>query len=138
MLDINLIRKNPEIVLSNLKKRQDNEKVKWIDDILKKDKEILILKKEIDELRHQRNIVSQKINELKKQKKTAVKEIKQAQELPKKIEFLEKKQEKINEIITNYLMRLPNILHKSVPYGKDENDNQEIKRVGKIKTYPEL
>ena len=133
MLDINLMRKNPEAIKESLKKRQDNEKLKWLDEILKLDKDYLNSKKQIDELRHQRNLISEKINELKKQKKTTNKELKIAKDLPVKIQQTELKQEKIKEKINSYLMRLPNVLHESVPYGKDENDNKEIKKWGKIK-----
>tara|TARA_Y100000310_G_C20590028_1_gene767496 strand:- start:91 stop:1359 length:1269 start_codon:yes stop_codon:yes gene_type:complete len=132
MLDINFIRKNFEVVKNNLKKRGNVEKLKIIEELLKKDKELIKIKKKIDDLRHERNIISKKINELKKAKKSATKEIKQAKELPKKIETLEKKQSKLNEKVKGYLMRLPNILHESVPQGKDEKENIEIKKWGKL------
>lgn len=132
MLDINFIRKNPKDVKKNLKTRRDNEKLGWLDDIIKKDKELTTLKKKLDDLRHQRNIISKKINELKKAKKSATKEIKQAKEFPKKIENLEKKQANLNEKLNHYLMGLPNILHEKVPKGKDEKDNKQIKKHGKI------
>jgi len=138
MLDINFIRKNPKIVKDSLKRRKDNEKVKWLEDLLKKDKENIQLKRKIDDLRHQRNNISKKINQLKKEKKSASKEIKQAKELPKKIIDLEKKQNKIRNEINHYLMRLPNVLHKSVPYGKDDRDNKQIKKHGKIKKLDKL
>ncbi|MCD4666411.1 serine--tRNA ligase [archaeon] len=132
MLDINLIRKDPEIIKESLKRRKDPEKIKWLDDLTKLDKESLKLKKQIEELRHKRNTISLEINKLKKQKQPATKEIKLAKELPKKINDLEEKQSKIKEKINHYLMRLPNIMHKSVPYGKDENENKVIRKWGKI------
>jgi len=132
MLDINFIRKNPKAVECNLKKRGNNEKLEWLDDILKKDKELIILNKKLDDLRHKRNTISKKINELKKQKKPATKEIKLAKELPKKISTLEKKQINLKEKINYYLMGLPNILHEKVPKGKNEDDNKQIKKWGKI------
>ena len=138
MLDINFIRKNFEVVKDNLKRRRDNEKLGWLDDLLKKDKELITLKKKVETLRHQRNIISKKINELKKAKKSSTKEIKQAKELPKKIETLEKKQAKLNEKVKGYLMRLPNILHESVPYGKNDEDNKQIKKWGRIKKFNKL
>ena len=78
MLDINLIRKNPEIVKENLKKRFQDNRIKILNEILKKDKEFLNLKREIESLRHKKNEISIRINELKKQKKPAAKEIKEA------------------------------------------------------------
>lgn len=135
MLDINLIRKNPEIVKENLKKRFKEDKIKILDDLLKKDKEFLSLKKEVENLRHKRNEISIKINELKKQKKNATKEIKEARELPKKIIKIEEEQLKIKEKIDYSLYQLPNILEKNVPKGKDSNENVEIKKWGKIKKF---
>ncbi|MBU2634321.1 MAG: serine--tRNA ligase [Nanoarchaeota archaeon] len=132
MLDINLIRKNPELVKKDLEKRKDKEKIKWLEDLIQKDKESLNLKKEIDNLRHSRNILSQKINQLKKQGKSADSEIKKAKQIPENLESLEDKQKQFQEKIHYYLMRIPNILHKSVPYGKDETDNKVIKKQGKI------
>ena len=135
MLDINFIRKNPEVVKENLKKRFQDNRIKILDEILKKDKEFLNLKREIESLRHKKNEISIRINELKKQKKPAAKEIKEAQELPRKIIMLEEKQLKIKEELDCYLYQLPNILEKNVPIGKDSNDNKELKKWGKIKKF---
>ncbi len=131
MLDIHFIRKNPEIIKKDLKKRKDLEKVKWVDDLIKKDSEARKLKQKIDELRKKRNIISQEINKLKKEGKNADKEIKEAKDLPKKIDELENKTDELNKKIKFYLMRLPNILHESVPYGKDDSENKEIRKSGK-------
>ena len=128
-----MLRNNPEVVKNSLKQRRDSEGVKWIDEILKLDKDSIKLKKSIEELRHQKNIISDKINELLKQKKKPTDEINAARELPKKIEGMEKKQAKIREKMRYYLMRIPNVLHDSVPYGKDDSQNVEVKRWGKIK-----
>jgi len=135
MLDINLIRKNPEIVKKDLEKRKDQEKIKWFNDLIKIDKESLKLKKEIDNLRHSKNILSQKINQLKKQGKSADSEITKAKQLPKQLESLEDKQKQLQEKIYYYLMRIPNLTHKSVPYGKDDKDNKQIKKIGEIKKF---
>jgi len=132
MLDINLIRKNPALIRENLKKRFQESRIKLLDELIGLDREFLKLKKEIEELRHRRNEISSKINELMKQKKQASKEIKEAKELPNKILKLEEKQAKIREKIDAYLYQLPNILHESVPIGKE---NIEIKKYGKIPKY---
>lgn len=132
MLDINLIRKNPEIVKKNLKTRYQENKIKILNDLLKEDEEFLKLKKQIEELRHKRNTISKKINKLVKQKKRPTKEIKQAKALPKRIEMLEKKQSKAKEKIDGYLYQLPNLLHEKVPRGRYEKNNKQIKKHGKI------
>jgi len=132
MLDINLIRENPKIVKDNLKKRYQQDKIKLLQDLIKKDEEWLKNKQKIDKLRYQRNIISKKINELKKQKKPAKEEIKEAKLFPKKIHLLEEKNNRLKEIIDKILFDLPNIIHKSVPLGKDEKDNKVIKKWGKV------
>lgn len=135
MLDINLIRQNPDIVIKSLKKRRDSEKIKWVDNIIKIDSGWRKNKINVDNLRHRRNELSLKINEDKKRGKNISKLIKESGEIPEKIKKLEQKMNKQQEEIRYYLMRLPNILGESVPYGKDENDNVEIKRVGRIKKF---
>ena len=132
MLDINLIRNNPDLVRQNIRKRFQENKIKILDDLIKQDHEFLKLKKEIEDLRHKKNEMSFLINQLKKQNEPALKEIKQAKQLPKKIETLENKQNKIKEKIDDYASQLPNIMNEFVPTGKDANDNKEIKKWGKI------
>ena len=135
MLDINLIRQNPEIIKKNLERRKDNEKLLWIDDLLKKDKLQRQLQRELDELRHSRNKFSLEIRQLKKEGKSPDKKIKEASGLPKKIKEIE---DKINEIrikIKFYMMQLPNIMHESVPYGKNESENVEIRKWGKTRKF---
>ncbi|MDO8740136.1 MAG: serine--tRNA ligase [Candidatus Woesearchaeota archaeon] len=135
MLDINFIRKNPDIVKKDLKKRHDEEKIDWLDDLLKKDEEWRKAKQEADELRARRNKASLEINESKKQGKDISKLIKEIKEIPDKIKKLEEKETELKEKIHYYLMRLPNILHDSVPYGKDASENAVIRTVGKPKKF---
>src|SRR3989344_1204433 len=132
MLDINLVRSNPNLIKENLQKRFQETKIKILNDLIKKDQEFLKLKKETESLRHKKNELSSLINQLKKQKKPAAKEIKEAKQLPKNIEALESRQVKIKENIDESLTQLPNILHEIVPIGKNAQDNKEIKRWGKI------
>jgi len=129
MLDINIIRENPKIIEKDLEKRQDKEKLKWIKSIISLDKKWKDLKLETEQLRNKRNLISREIGNLKKEKKDASKLLKEASQIPKKIENIEEKQLKIKENIDSYLIQLPNILHESVPIGKDEEDNKEEKKV---------
>lgn len=135
MLDINLIRKDPETVKKDLRKRKDTEKLEWIDDLLEKDKRKRDLKQEIDELRHKRNEVTNNISKLKKEGKDASEAIKEAKNLPEKIKELENEYSELDKKITYYLYRIPNITHESVPYGEDDNDNVEVRRWGKPKEF---
>ena len=65
MLDIRFIRENPDIVKKDLEKRQDKEKLKWVDDLLKKDEDYRHLLQKNQELRHKRNLITSEINALK-------------------------------------------------------------------------
>lgn len=133
MLDINFIRKNPDIVKKDLKKRHDEEKIAWLDDLLKKDDEWKKIKQEADDLRARKNKASLEINGLKKQGKDISKLIKEIKELPDKIKNLEEKEAQLKEKLHFYLMRIPNILHDSVPCGKDASENVVVRKVGKPK-----
>ncbi|MFQ5474739.1 MAG: serine--tRNA ligase [Candidatus Nanoarchaeia archaeon] len=130
MLDINLIRNDPEVVIKDLEKRKDKKKLKWVKHILELDGEWKNLKKDTEGLRQHRNKVSKEISELKKAKKDAAKKMKEAADIPKKIASIEARQIKIKEQIDYYLMRLPNILHETVPVGADDEDNTEMAKFG--------
>lgn len=133
MLDIRLIRENPELIRKDLKKRRDEENLKLLDDFLKKDEEYRLSLKKVEELRARRNTLSQDINKLKKEGKDVSQILKEAKEIPEKIKELESNLEFLKKAINNCLMRLPNIMHDSVPYGKDDSENVEIRRVGEPK-----
>ena len=132
MLDIKLIRENPDLVKENLEKRGDAEKLKWVDELLEHDKKWREGLKKIEQLRHERNIITEKIAQLKKEGKPVKKEIKEVADIPEKIKKLEEQNEKYREKIDWLLMRIPNILHESVPIGKDEGENKVIRTWGKI------
>ena len=133
MLELKFIRENPDIVKKDLKKRNDTEKINWVDDLIKKDKEHRILLKKSEELRHKRNTITSEINRLKKAGKDISSTVKEAKELPAKINSIEEDIKKIRTRLSYYLMGLPNILHKSVPQGKDDTENKVTKTWGKPK-----
>ncbi|MBU0530198.1 MAG: serine--tRNA ligase, partial [Nanoarchaeota archaeon] len=82
MIDIRLIRSNPKIVIQNLKKRDDKEKVKWVEEIQVLDEKWRSGLQQIDKLRHKRNEVTQEISKLKQEKKPVTKQIKEVKEIP--------------------------------------------------------
>lgn len=131
MLSIKLIRENPDVIKNSLKKRKDSEKVKWVDNLLNTDEKWRSLKQEVDELRHKRNVVTEEIMKLRKSGKDASHKIQEAKEIPEKIKKAEEELEGLRKKILFYLMRIPNVLHDSVPYGKDASENVEVKKVGK-------
>ena len=135
MLGIKFIRENPAIVKKDLKKRQEKEMIAWVDDLLKKDEEYRKSLQESQNLRAKRNKATLEINELKKQGKDISARIKEIKKLPSEIKNIEEKQKQLKEKITYYLMRIPNILHESVPFGKDDTDNLVVREVGKKKKF---
>jgi len=134
MLDIKIIRENPELVKENIKKKFQNQKLPLVDEILKKDSEWRKAKFEADNLRKERNIVSEGINQAKKAKdnKKAEELIKKAKEIPEEIAKLEQKEELLRDEIKELMLTIPNIMSKHVPIGKDETENKVIKKAGKI------
>jgi len=130
MLDIHFVRENPEIVKDDLKKRHD-ERIKWVDELLGCDKKAREIKQKLDGLRHRKNVLSLEVVKLKKSGENIAGVLEDAKKLPKQIEDLESEEIRLQEKIRSYLMRLPNISHKSVPYGKDGEDNKVVRTWGK-------
>ncbi len=135
MIDIKLIRENPELVKKNIKKKFQDEKLSLVDKVKRLDGRWRKLKYEEDNLRSERNKISEQINQTKKQKKDASKLIKKAKAIPGKIERVREKRKKLEEEISQIMYKIPNIIHKSVPIGKDESKNVEIKKIGKPKKF---
>lgn len=135
MLEIKFIRENPEIVKKDLQKRGDKEKFAWVDRILELDEEWRTLKGQADDMRSRRNKLSLEINKIMKEKGDASAIIKEAKDIPPKIEAIDKKVEDIQTKVKEYLMRLPNILHESVPQGKDDEENVEVETFGEKPTF---
>ncbi|MCW8966386.1 MAG: serine--tRNA ligase [Candidatus Pacearchaeota archaeon] len=132
MIDINLIRENPELVKENMEKKF-REDLDIVDKVLKLDEEWRKSKFEEDKLRSERNKISKKISELKKKGENVDKELQEAKEIPKKIEETEKARVKLEEEIKKIMMKIPNIIDKSVPIGKDDSENIEIEKFGEPK-----
>jgi seryl-tRNA synthetase len=135
MLDIRFVRASPEIVKADLLKRNAPEKIAWVDEILAKDARSRELKVQTDELRRRRNTIAREINEARKAGKDSASLMAEAAELPKMIKDNDTEQEEIRTLIRTRLMRLPNTLHESVPQGKDDTENIEIRRVGTPRTF---
>jgi len=131
MLDIRLIRETPDLVRKNLKRRHEPEKLKCLEELIKYDKRYRNSLKRLEELRHERNVITERIAKLRGEKKPYKKEIAKIKKIPGEISKLEKQNEKLREKTRFYLMRIPNLLHESVPYGKDDEDNVVVETFGK-------
>lgn len=130
VLDIKLIRDNPNFVRKNIERRHDTEKLKFLEKVIKIDKKWKSLTREVNDLRESRNKISMEISKLKKDGKEeeAKEKIRLAVKIPKKLESIERKLDELSLDRRVGLMRLPNILHESVPFGKGEHNNIEIRR----------
>ena len=128
MIDIKLIRENPELVQKSCKNRGYEIDIK---EIIGLDKEWRTLKTKDDELRAERNKVSEQINQAKKAKKPVEAILKRAKEIPLLLDDNEKKENGLKEKIDYLMATIPNIQADDVPIGNAEK-NKEIKKVGKI------
>jgi len=130
MLDIRFVRENVDVVKENLRRRGDEGKVAWVDELLANDTKWRSVQSEANNLRSKRNKITEQIAQLRKKGEDASNLMKEAERIPDQIKTLEKQTAELEEKITLVLMQLPNIMHDSVPFGKDENDNQEVKKWG--------
>jgi len=135
MLDIKYIREHPDEVKENIKKKFQEQKIEKVDILLEKDSRYKSLLKEIEELRAKRNKVSEEINKLKKEGKDASSFISEAKEIPEKIKKDEEELGKLKDDITSILMILPNMIHESVPIGKDDSENVVREVIGEPRKF---
>ena len=135
MLDIKLIREHPEVVMENLRKRGDNEKIKMLQDLIEYDKKWRRFLTEVNELRHRRRIITTEIASLKKKGEDVSKKMEEAQVIPERIKKLEMQVDEYKQKANRILLMLPNILHESVPIGKDETENVVIRTWGKPREF---
>lgn len=132
MLDIKLIRESPELVKSNLAKRGNPETSQMLENLIAVDKEWRLNLTKLNELRHQRKLVTIEIAKLKKAGKEAKDEFQRAQDIDENTTLVEKKVTEQEQKTHECLMLLPNLLEDSVPLGKDSNDNIQLKTWGTI------
>jgi seryl-tRNA synthetase len=134
MIDIKLIRESADLVRANVKKKGQDDKLALVDKVVELDVKWRKEKKRVDDLKHKRNMISESINKLMKEdkKSEAKKLIVKAKEIPGKIDKIEIKSSKLHEEIRDIMLKLPNMMDESVPDGKDEGDNVELRKWGKI------
>ena len=135
MLDIAYIREHPDLVRQNIAKRKVPEYLVLFDTVLKLDEQWRSLKGKIDNARARRNKVSADINAAKKAGKDATAIIAEAAEIPKVIAEAEKQLVELEANIKACMYKIPNLMHDSVPYGKDDTENAVVKLFGKMPTF---
>ncbi len=132
MIDIKLIRENKDLVKENIKKKFQDEKLPLVDEVYNLDTEYREARVKADTLRGNKNKMSSKIGELMRDKKIdeANKLKNEVSSMQSEIENLEAKEVELEEKINKIMMVIPNIIDKSVPIGKDDNENVEIEKFG--------
>ena len=133
MLDINLIREEPELVKQSMRRR--NMDTNLVDEVLTMDAEWREVLTEGNTLRHRKNVVAEEIKELKRKGEDISEKIAETKALPEKIKLAEEKEKELREKIRQLMLQIPNLLHESVPDGVDDTENMEVRRWGDFKEY---
>ena len=129
MLEIKYLRQNLSMVKEALAARGH---MADLDAFQKSDDDRRAVLQEIESLRHERNVVSDRIAEMKKAGENADAIVAEMRAVASKIKELDKQLSASQEAIDDFLLGLPNIPHPTVPIGKDEADNPEVKKVGSV------
>lgn len=133
MIDIRVVREQPDVIKQTIKKKGKSEKLALLDETIKKDTAWRALKVEIDALRADRNTISKQIGDAKKKGVSAAALLKKAGTIPGKIVKVEAKAAVLETRIQELLQQLPNSMHPSVPEGKSDKDNKVVEVIGKPK-----
>ena len=132
MLDIKFLRENPDLVKQNIKNKFQDNKLQLVDEVVELDKRNRDIKKEVEALRAERNRISKMIGGLMKEGKKE-----EAEEVKKKVtanaetvERLSNEEREVEEKIKTIMMTIPNIIDPTVPIGKDDTENVEVRKYG--------
>ncbi len=128
MLDIKLIRENPDSVRENLQRRGNADYLGYLTRVIEADKKWREILVDMEKLKARKNNVSALIPKATALEKATL--LKESTELKKEVESKEKVAEKFDKEVRGLMMLIPNMLHESVPHGRNETDNVEIRRWG--------
>ena len=130
MIDINLIRTNPELVKENIRKKFQDKKLVTVDKILELDKASRLKKNECDTMRARRNTLSSEIGKAMKEKRIddAEKLKMEVVEINNKLATSEQEETAMQADLKKMMMTIPNIIEKNVPIGRDDSENVEVKK----------
>ena len=141
MIDIRLIRENPELVKENIKKKFQDAKLPLVDEVLELDKANRAAINEASNLRAQRNALSKKIGMLMGQAKKDPSKLEEAEAVKaqvtaqaERLAALEQQEGEYEEKIRKIMLTIPQIIDESVPIGPDDSYNVEVQRFGEAKT----
>ena len=132
MIDIKLIRENPDLVKENMKKKFQEHKICLVDNVLNLDSKKREIKNNIDNLRMERNNLSSQIGALMKEnRKSDAENMKsKVSDINQKLSILESEENSIATEIREIMLKIPNIIHESVPIGENDSKNVEVQRFG--------
>ena len=132
MLDIKLLRDNPDLIRENIRKKFQDHKLPMVDEAIELDKRNRTIKTEVQALLAKRNAASKQIGMLMKQgKKDEAEAVKQeVANDGAQIEKLSEEEANVEAALTKIMMVLPNIIDASVPIGKSDAENVEVQRYG--------
>ena len=132
MIDIKFLREHPDIVKQNIKNKFQDHKLHLVDEVLELDGKNREAKLKGDELRSKRNTLSAQIGSLMKEgKKDEAEQIKsEVQNINNELAENEKLEQEYDAAVTDIMMKIPNIMHESVPIGKDDSENVEVEKFG--------
>lgn len=127
MLDIKFVRDNPELVLENLRKRHNPMNLDRFMELEKQRREVIA---QTEALKSERNTVSKQISQMKKNKENADEVIAKMREVGEQISKHDENLRAIEAELHDILLRIPNMCNETVPEGKDDSDNPEVRRWG--------
>ena len=132
MLDIKFLREHPDAVKENIRKKFQDHKLPLVDEVIVKDKELRSMKQRVDDLRAQRNAMSKQIGGLMKEgKREEAESVKQqVASMADELKEIEEKESVVREEVNRIMMQIPNMIDPSVPIGKDDSENVELKKFG--------
>ena len=130
MLDIKFVRQNPELVKENIKKKFQDNKLVLVDEVIAIDEELRQIKAQADSMRARINSISGEIGKLMREKKVeeaqALKQ--EANTINTTLKDIALKEEELGKELKKKMMIIPNIIDPSVPIGKDDSENVELKK----------
>jgi seryl-tRNA synthetase len=130
MLDVKLIREDPESVARNLERRGARAKIPLVKEAVEADEEWRSLKVEVESLRHKQNKLTADVAEKKKKGEDIAALLAEVKGIPARIKELDAKSEERYSRLNKILLSLPNLLHESVPQGKDESESVTVRSWG--------